>query len=180
MRYCFGKPLNSHKLTVKDPALSLTVNEFYWNIYAAAGRLDLANAMEMGGFSRPTSADFLYRLLPALETLAKTHPERLDTRFQLGMTYRWNNDQIPMIETFEALVKDIPTDRPTPRAEMLVQLAWSRINKVAWNQEVARPEQCSSLRGCPRLIGHRRAAARQVFRGIYHGLQHDFHAELWG
>ncbi|MDF0650800.1 MAG: hypothetical protein P0121_04925 [Nitrospira sp.] len=128
-----------HHLTVKDPALSLTVNEFYWNIYAAAGRLDLANTMEMGGFSQPTAADFLYRLLPALETLAKTRPEQLDSRFRLGIVYRWNNDQIPMIETFEALVKDIPPDRPTPRAEALVQLAWSRINKVAWNRRLHDP-----------------------------------------
>ena len=130
----------SHQLNVKDPALSLTVNEFYWNIYAAAGRLDLSNAMEMGGFSQPTPADFLYRLLPAAETLANTHPEQLDTRFRLGMAYRWNNDQVPMIETFEALVKDIPTDRRTPRAEALVQLAWSRINKVAWNRILHDPD----------------------------------------
>ncbi|MGQ0555848.1 MAG: hypothetical protein ACT4PN_07900 [Nitrospiraceae bacterium] len=130
----------SHKLTVKDLALSLTVNEFYWNIYATAGRLDLANGMEMGGFSQPTPADFLYRLLPALETLANTHPEQLDTRFRLGMAYRWNNDQIPMIETFEALVKDIPADRKTPKAEALLQLAWSRINKVAWNRILHDPD----------------------------------------
>jgi len=130
----------SHKLNVKDPALSLTVNEFYWNIYAAAGRLDLSNAMEMGGFSQPTPADFLYRLLPALETLAKTHPELLDTRFRLGMAYRWNNDQVPMIETFDALVKDIPNERKTPKAEALTQLAWSRINKVAWNRRLHDPD----------------------------------------
>lgn len=130
----------NHKLIVKDPALSLTVGEFYWNIYAAAGRLDLSNAMEMGGFSQPTPADFLYRLLPALETLARTHPEQLDNRFRLGMAYRWNNDQGPMIETFEALVKDIPADRMTPKAEALVQLAWSRINKVAWNRNVHDPD----------------------------------------
>ena len=130
----------SHKLTVTDPALSLTVNEFYWNIYAAAGRLDLSNAMEMGGLSQPAPADFLYRLLPALETLAQTHPEQLDTRFRLGMAYRWNNDQGQMIETFEALVNDIPAERRTPRAEALVQLAWSRINKVAWNRILHDPD----------------------------------------
>lgn len=129
-----------HKLNVKDPALSSSLNEFYWNIYAAAGRLDLSNAMEMGGFSQPTPADFLYRLLPALETLVKTHPERLDNRFRLGMAYRWNNDQVPMIETFESLVKDIPTDRRSPRAEALMQLAWSRINKVAWNRILHDPD----------------------------------------
>lgn len=135
-----GEAAQSHKLNITDPALSLTVNEFYWNIYAAAGRLDLANGMEMGGFSKPTPADFLYRLLPALETLAKTHPEQLDARFRLGMAYRWNNDQIPMIETFEALVKDIPPDRKTPKAEALAQLAWSRINKVAWNRILHDPD----------------------------------------
>ena len=130
----------SHKLNVKDPALSLTVNEFYWNIYAAAGRLDISNAMEMGGFSQPTPADFLYRLLPAQETLARTHPEQLDNRFRLGMAYRWNNDQHHMIETFESLLNDIPTDRKTPRTEALLQLAWSRINKVAWNRILHDPD----------------------------------------
>lgn len=131
---------NEHKLIVKDPALSLVVNEFYWNIYAGAARLDLSNGMEMGGFSQPTPADFLYRMLPALETLAKNHPEQLDSRFRLGVAYRWNNDQLPMIETFEALVKDIPEGRRTPKAEALLQLAWSRINKVAWNRILHDPE----------------------------------------
>jgi len=129
-----------HSLTVKDPALSLTVNEFYWNIYAGAARLDLSNGMEMGGLSQPTPADFLYRMLPALETLATIHPEQLDNRFRLGMAYRWNNDQLPMIETFETLVHDIPDNLKTPKAEALLQLAWSRINKVSWNRILHDPD----------------------------------------
>lgn len=130
----------NHKLTVKDPALSLTVNEFYWTISAAFDRLDLSLGMEVGGFSQPTAADLLYRLLPALQTLARIHPERLDNRFRLGMAYRWNNDQVPMIDTFEALVRDIPTDRKTQKAEALLHLAWSRINKVAWNRILHDPD----------------------------------------
>ncbi len=129
-----------HGLTVKDPALSLTINEFYWNIYAGAARLDLSNAMEMGGLSQPTPADFLYRMVPALEALATIHPEQLDNRFRLGMAYRWNNDQLPMTETFEALVRDIPDNRKTPKAEALLQLAWSRINKVSWNRILHDPD----------------------------------------
>ncbi len=129
-----------HSLTVRDPALSLTINEFYWNIYAGAARLDLSNAMEMGGLPQPTPADFLYRMVPALETLAKIRPEQLDNRFRLGMAYRWNNDQLPMIETFDALVRDIPDNRKTPKAEALLQLAWSRINKVAWNRILHDPD----------------------------------------
>lgn len=129
-----------HKIFVKDPALSLVVSEFYWNIYAAAGRLDLSNTMEMGGLSQPSPADYLYRLLPALETLARIRPEQLDVRFRLGIAYRWNNDQVPMIQTFESLAKDIPEARKTPKAEALLQLAWSRINKVSWNRILHDPE----------------------------------------
>jgi hypothetical protein len=130
----------NHKLSLKDPALSLMVNEFYWTIAAASDRLDLSLGMEVGGFSEPTPADLLYRLLPALQTLSRTHPEQVDTRFRLGMAYRWNNDQVPMIQTFEALANDIPADRRTSRSAALVQLAWSRINKVAWNRILHDPD----------------------------------------
>ena len=124
----------NHKLLIKDSVLAQTVDEFYWTIAAASDRLDLSLGMEVGGFSQPTSADLLYRLLPALQTLARTHPEQLENRFRLGMAYRWNNDQVPMIQTFEALINDIPADRKSLKTEALLQLAWSRINKVAWNR----------------------------------------------
>ena len=123
-----------HKLSIRDPALSVVVNEFYWNIYAQSTRTDLSNGMEMGGFSQPTPADFLFRLLPAAEALAKIHPEQLDNRFRLGVAYRWNNDQRAAIETHEALVKEIPDTRKSAKAEALLQLAWSRLHKSAWNR----------------------------------------------
>jgi hypothetical protein len=108
----------------------------------------------MGGFSQPTPADYLYRMLPALETLAKTHPEQLDNRFRLGVAYRWNNDQLPMIETFEALVKDIPENRKAPKAEALLQLAWSRINKVAWNRILHDPESLHAYADAEASLAH--------------------------
>lgn len=131
---------NGHQLNVKNPSLGIVVDEFYWNIYAQGARMDLSNSMEMGGLSQPTPADFLYRLIPALQTLVSIRPDQLDNRFRLGVAYRWNNDQIPMVETFEALVKDIPDNRKTPKAEALLQLAWSRINKVSWNRILHDPE----------------------------------------
>jgi hypothetical protein len=148
-----GDAAKGHSLTVKDPALSFTVNEFYWNIYAGAARLDLSNGMEMGGLPQPTPADFLYRMVPALETLAKIRPEQLDNRFRLGMAYRWNNDQLPMIETFEALVRDIPDNRKTPKAEALLQLAWSRINKVAWNRILHDPDSLQAYADAEKASG---------------------------
>lgn len=131
---------DGHKLNIRDPALSVVVNEFYWNIYAQSTRTDLSNGMEMGGLSQPTPADFLFRLLPAAEALAKTHPEQLDNRFRLGVAYRWNNDQQAAIATHEALVKEIPDTRRSAKAEALLQLAWSRMHKVAWNRRLHDPE----------------------------------------
>jgi hypothetical protein len=126
----------AHKLTVKDPALAMAVNEQYWNVYAQGERLDLSNAMEMGGLDKPTTADHLYRLLPALRTLAEVRPEQLDNRFRWGAALRWNLDQDLSIEVHEKLVKEVPAERKTAKAEALLQLAWSRINKVAWNRNL--------------------------------------------
>ena len=123
-----------HKLTVRDPALALVVNEHFWNIYAQAVRMDLSLGMEMGGFDKPTTADYLYRMLSAMQTLAIVRPEQLDNHFRLGVAYRWNNDQEPAIATHQFLVKAIPAEQRAGRAEALLQLAWSRVNKVAWNR----------------------------------------------
>ena len=128
--------VEAHKLNVKDPALALAVNEQYWNVYAQGERLDLSLDMEMGGFERPTTADYLYRLLPALRTLAEVRPQQLDNRFRWGVALRWNLDQDLSIEVHEQLVKDVPDERKTAKAEALLQLAWSRINKVAWNRNL--------------------------------------------
>lgn len=123
-----------HKLRVKDPALALVVNEHFWNIYAQSTRIELSLGMEMGGFDKPTTADYLYRMISAMRTLAEVRPEQLDNQFRLGVALRWNNDQEAAIETGQALVKAVPPDRRAGRAEALLQLAWSRVNKVAWNR----------------------------------------------
>jgi len=129
-----GEAIPFHKLTVKDPALALVVNEHFWNIYSQSVRVDLSLGMEMGGFDKPTTADYLYRMLSAMQTLAIVRPEQLDNRFRLGVALRWNNDQEPSIATHQSLVKAISPERRAGRSEALIQLAWSRINKVAWNR----------------------------------------------
>ncbi|MFM9906201.1 MAG: hypothetical protein ACKVP8_01070 [Nitrospiraceae bacterium] len=123
-----------HKLIVKDPALALVVNEHFWNIYAQSTRIDLSLGMEMGGFDKPTTADYLYRMISAMQALAAVHSEQLDNQFRLGAALRWNNDQEASIETGQALVKAISPDRRAGRTEALLQLAWARVNKVAWNR----------------------------------------------
>lgn len=129
-----GEAIPFHKLIVKNPALAQVVNEHFWTIYAQSIRLDLSLGMEMGGFDKPTTADYLYRMIAAMQALAALHPEQLDNQFRLAVALRWNNDQEASIETGQALVKAISPDRRAGRAEALLQLAWSRVNKVAWNR----------------------------------------------
>jgi hypothetical protein len=130
----------AQSLHIKDPGLAAALNEFYWNTYAQTTRTDLSLGMVMGGFTQPTTADYLYRMIPAMEALAKVRPEQLDNRTHLGTAYRWNNDQNAAIATHEALVNDIPQERVAARAQALVELAWSRINQVAWNRRMEDPE----------------------------------------
>ena len=87
------------------------------------------------GLDKPTTADYLYRLLPALRTLAQVRPEQRQS-VQMGRSLRWNLDQDLSIQVHEQLVKDVPMERKTAKAEALLQLAWSRINKVAWNRNL--------------------------------------------
>ena len=124
----------SHKMRVSDEALAVRFNEIYWNTYSQTTRMEIALGMEVGGFSKPTPADYLYRMIPAMEKLAQVRPEDLENRLRLGNAYRWNNDQVAAIATHEALVQQIPPQRATLRARALIELAWSKIAKVAWNR----------------------------------------------
>jgi hypothetical protein len=122
------------RVPVTNDALAMRVNQVYWDTYAQTTRTEISLGMEMGGFSKPTPADYLFRMIPAMENLAKVRPEDLENRIRLGIAYRWNNDQLAAIDTHEALVKDIPRAQTDRRARALIELAWSRIAKVAWNR----------------------------------------------
>ncbi|MGH7164232.1 MAG: hypothetical protein ACREIS_01760 [Nitrospiraceae bacterium] len=126
-------------LQISDKILAARLSEFFWDTSAQADRLDLSLGMEVGGLSKPTPADYLYRMIPAMEKLAQVRPEDLENRLRLGTAYRWNNDQLAAIATHEAVVKDTAPERATVRARALIQLAWSRIARVAWNRTSADP-----------------------------------------
>ena len=86
------------------------------------------------GVATPTPADYLYRMLPAMEKLARLQADDLENRIRLGNAYRWSNDAQAAIATHEAVVKDITPDRSALKARALLELAWSRIAKVLWNR----------------------------------------------
>ena len=130
----------AHNLSVKDPALAMVVNEHYWNTYSQAIRMNISLGMEIGGFDKPTTADYLFRVLPALKALARVRPTQLDNRFRWGVALRWNNDFELSTEVHENLVKEIPEERKSGKAEALLQLAWDRVNKLAWNRNYDDPD----------------------------------------
>jgi len=124
----------THKFSFSDPVLATRFDELYWDTYAQTTRMDIALGMEMGGLAKPTTADALYRLIPAMEKLAQVRPEDMENRLRLGTAYRWNNDQAGAINTHEKLLAETPPQRALFRSRVLLELSWSRIAKVAWNR----------------------------------------------
>jgi tetratricopeptide (TPR) repeat protein len=131
-----------HHVPIGDAALAARFNELYWNAYAQASRIDISYPRSMigkDGVAAPTPADYLYRMLPAMERLARLQPDDLENRIRLGNAYRWNNDPQGAIATHEAVLKVIPPERTALKARVLLELAWSRIGKVAWNRMLDDP-----------------------------------------
>ena len=130
---------NGNRPTINNQTLALRSNELYLNTYAQTERMDISLGMEMGGFSEPTRADYMYRMIPAMERLARLKPDDLENRVRLGRAYRWVNDQLIAIDTHEALLRQITPGQKELRARVLIELAWSRIAKVAWNRTLEDP-----------------------------------------
>lgn len=130
----------THGVQVEDETLYQAFNELYWTVQSQTDRMDISLHMEMGGKSDPTPADYLYRLIPAMETLADLQPEDVETRLKLSLAYRWTNDQITAIATPQGLLSEVPADQTRLRARILMAIAWSRISKVAWNRNFDDPD----------------------------------------
>ncbi len=130
----------THGVQVARGPLYQAFNELYWTVQSQTDRMDISLHMEMGGKSDPTPADYLYRLIPAMETLATLAPLDFDTRLKLSRAYRWTNDQLTAIMTPQQLLAEVPTEQTRLRARILTTLAWSRISKVAWNRHFDDPD----------------------------------------
>ncbi len=95
-RELYGMLLNAaavaHKVPVGDAVLAVRFNELYWNTVSQTYRLEIAEASHLAQRGQPMPADFLYRMLPAMETLARLAPEDHENRLKLGIAYRWNRE----------------------------------------------------------------------------------------
>lgn len=129
----------AHKQPLGDAVLAARYNELYWNAVAQTYRMEIAEPSFVVQRGQPMPADFLYRMLPAREALARLAPEDHENRLKLGIAYRWNRDHEDAIAVHERLVKEIPPERVAARTRALLELAWSRIARVEWNRRFDDP-----------------------------------------
>jgi hypothetical protein len=134
----YGSRLNS--IQIGDARLAQRFNELYWTVKSQTDRFDLALGMETGGKAEPTPADYLYRMIPVMEALASLEPGDFQNRIHLASTYRWTNDQMAALSAPQVLLTEVPTEQEEVRAEVLLELAWARIGKVAWNRHFDDPD----------------------------------------
>ncbi len=134
----YGGRLNG--VTIEDALLSQRFNELYWTVKSQTDRFDLGLGMVTGGKAEPTPADYLYRMIPVMEALASLEPGDFENRMHLISTYRWNNDQQAALSSPQELLAEVPSDQDEMRAAVLLELAWARIGKVAWNRHFDDPD----------------------------------------
>ena len=127
-------------VTIEDALLSQRFNEMYWTVKSQTDRFDLGLGMVTGGKAEPTPADYLYRMIPVMEALASLEPGDFDNRMHLISTYRWNNDQQAALSSPQELLAEVPSEQDEMRATVLLELAWARIGKVAWNRHFDDPD----------------------------------------
>jgi hypothetical protein len=134
----YGSRLNS--IPIGDARLAQRFNELYWTVQSQTDRFDLALGMVIGGKAEPTPADYLYRMIPVMEALASLEPGDFQNRLHLASTYRWTNDQMAALSAPQELLAEVPTEQEEVRVEVLLELAWARIGKVAWNRHFDDPD----------------------------------------
>jgi tetratricopeptide (TPR) repeat protein len=130
----------AHKMPLGDAVLAARYNELYWNGVSQTYRMEIAEPSFVVQRGPLMPADFLYRMLPARETLARLAPEDRENRLKLGIAYRWNREHENAISVHEQLVKETSPERAAARTRALLELAWSRIAKVEWSRRLEDPD----------------------------------------
>ncbi len=129
-----------HGVEFSDERLAQRFNELYWTVQSQTDRFDMSLGMVIGGKAQPMPADYLYRMIPVMEALASLEPGDFQNRIRLSSTYRWTNDQRAALSAPQELLAEIPSDQTEVHARVLLELAWARIGKVAWNRHFDDPD----------------------------------------
>ncbi len=147
----YGKRI--HGVNLARNPLAQQFDELYWTVQSQTDRMDLTLPMEMGGKTEPQAADYLYRMIPVMEMLSSLQAGDFENRRRLGLAYRWINDQGAAISSPQELLTEVPTDQNELRAKLLLEVAWSRIGKVAWNRHFDDPDLVRGYEEAEKVLG---------------------------
>lgn len=123
-------------IKAQDEAVQFRLAELYWNLQAQTWRQELT-AVAVG---YEPAADALYGAIATLEVGARDPSASVEIRRRLGAVYRWNNDGESALHVHEELLKgNGESDEPARRGQLLVEIAWDRIQWVSWNRRYDHP-----------------------------------------
>ena len=107
-----GEPIWARVLRVpiRDAALEARFNELYWNAMSQTTRMEIAEASYLAQRGRPMPADFLYRMLPVMEALARLADAGIPLGNQSVLLRNVNDD----VEVMKAHVQKLPMCRVKP------------------------------------------------------------------
>jgi hypothetical protein len=130
-----GEGLSKSGINVTDNAVEHRLAELYWNIQAPTWRQELT-AVATG---HEPAADALYGAIASLEIVANSGPASPETRRRLGALYRWNGDGEAALALHEKLFRETPEADRARRGAFLSDMAWDRIQWLAWNRRYDHP-----------------------------------------
>jgi hypothetical protein len=122
-------------IRAQDEATALRLAELYWNLQAPTWRQELAEV----AVGHSPAAESLYGALQSLEIAAQAANTAMETRRRLGALYRWNNNAQEALMIHEKLLEQMTTAGPSLRSPLLSELAWDRVQWIAWDRHYDHP-----------------------------------------
>jgi len=122
-------------INAPDEATLFRLVELYWNLQAQTWRQEFTEVAT--GHSR--AADAFFAAIPALEIAVRGTAGSPELRRNLGALYRWNNDSASALHIHEELLNNVPLTDQELRGQLLLEIAWDRIQWLSWNRRYDHP-----------------------------------------
>ncbi len=134
--------LKKSGINANDQNVRRRLAELYWNIQAPTWRQELT-AVATG---EEPAAEALYGGIAALEIVVNTGTADPEIRRRLGALYRWNGEAEKALALHEGLLQQAHETDRTGRGALLAEMAWDRIQWLAWNRRYDHPWQQAARR----------------------------------
>ncbi len=127
--------LKKSGINAADPAAKRRLTELYWNIQAPTWRQELT-AVATG---EEPAAEALYGAIAAFEIVVNSDAGSPEIRRRLGALYRWNGEAEAALVLHGQLFQQATEADGAGRGALLLEMAWDRIQWLAWNRRYEHP-----------------------------------------